>query len=42
VRQPIKRIEEEIPMVVEEKVEIQKPKIVEDVVYKPTKKNVVI
>jgi hypothetical protein len=44
VRQPIKKVEEEVPIVVEERVEVAKPKevIVEEKIYKPTKKQVVI
>ena len=44
VRQPIKKVEEEIPIVVEEKVEVRQPKVevVEEKVYKPTRKQVVI
>lgn len=43
VRQPIKQIEEEVPIVVEEKIEVEKPEtIVEEKVYKPVSKNVVI
>lgn len=44
VRQPIKKVEEEVPIVVEERVEVRAPKqvVVEEKVYKPTKKQVVI
>ena len=44
VRQPIKRVAEEVPMVIEERVEVQKPRevVVEEKIYKPTQKQVVI
>lgn len=40
VRQPIKRVAEEVPMVIEERVEVQKPRevVVEEKIYKPTQK----
>jgi hypothetical protein len=42
IRQPIKKVEEEVPIVVEERVEVKKPVVVEEKIYRPTKKQVVI
>jgi hypothetical protein len=44
IRTPIKRVEEEIPIVVKEEVIVEKPKpvIVEEKVYSPTKRQVMI
>jgi hypothetical protein len=44
LRQPIKKVAEEVPMVIEERVEVQQPRevVVEEKIYRPTQKQVVI